>query len=64
MVALCEAISPEPAMIAARPDREITRAYEPFDEDLPNWYRDAVARTLTVQARIESAYPLDAESAC
>ncbi len=45
-------------VIAQKPAREITRAYEPFDEDMPDWYRDAVVRILTVQARIETEYPM------
>jgi ring-1,2-phenylacetyl-CoA epoxidase subunit PaaA len=46
------------AMIAEKPAREITRTYEPFDEDMPTWYRDAVVRILHVQARIETEYPM------
>lgn len=45
-------------MIAEKPTREITRTYEPFDDDMPPWYRDAVVRILTVQARIETEYPM------
>lgn len=45
-------------MITERPAREISRTYEPFDADMPPGYREAVIRILTVQARIESEYPL------
>lgn len=45
-------------MIAEKPEREIKRTYEPFDPDIPSWYRDAVVRILTVQARIETEYPM------
>ena len=40
-----------------KPAREVTRIYEPFDEDLPADYREAVLRILQVQARIETEYP-------
>ena len=45
-------------MIAEKPAREITRTYEPFDTDMPPGYREQVIRILTVQARIESEYPM------
>ena len=45
-------------VLAEKPAREIDRVYEPFDPDLPAWYRDAVVKILTVQARIETEYPM------
>lgn len=45
-------------MIAEKPAREITRTYEPFDADMPPWYREAVIHLLTIQARIETEYPM------
>ena len=45
-------------MIADKPAREVSRTYEPFDEDMPADYREQVVRILTVQARIESEYPM------
>ena len=41
-----------------KPAREVTRTYEPFDEDMPADYREAVLRILQVQARIETEYPM------
>ena len=45
-------------MLASAPAREIPPyTYEPHD-DMPPEYRDAVIKILTIQARIESEYPL------
>ena len=45
-------------MITEKPARDITRPYEPVDTDMPPGYREQVIRILTVQARIESEYPM------
>ncbi len=45
-------------MIATKPEREIPpRTYEPADP-MPAEYRDALIQILTIQARIETEYPM------
>jgi 1,2-phenylacetyl-CoA epoxidase catalytic subunit len=45
-------------MLATKPAREIPPyTYEPHD-DMPPGYREAVIRILTIQARIETEYPM------
>jgi ring-1,2-phenylacetyl-CoA epoxidase subunit PaaA len=45
-------------MLATKPAREIPPCtYEPYD-DMPPEYRDAVVKILTIQARIETEYPM------
>jgi ring-1,2-phenylacetyl-CoA epoxidase subunit PaaA len=45
-------------MLVTTPTREIPpRTYEPYD-DMPPEYRDAVIKILTIQARIETEYPM------